>query len=152
MKDEIKKLLFDINEAAASVFEYSNPLLVFCGIFFAYVPYSGFGYLSVSVCVCLRQKNKIGSVYLGERRDFSGYNKNKMLRRAVEREFEIIGEAMSNILKIEPEFPIRHARRIVDLRNLVIHGYDQVDHAVIWGIISRDLPDLKNEVMKLLNQ
>ncbi len=110
MKDEIKKLLFDINEAAASVFEY-----------------------------------------LGEKQDFLEYNKNKMLRRAVEREFEIIGEAMNLILKIDPEFPVRHARKIVDLRNFVIHSYDQVDHAIIWGIISRDLPDLKNEVMKLLN-
>lgn len=111
MKDDIKKLLFDINEAAASVFEY-----------------------------------------LGEKRDFSEYNKNKMLRRAVEREFEIIGEAMNNILKIDPQFPIRHARRVVNLRNLVIHGYDQVDHVIIWGIISRNLPDLQNEVMKLLDK
>jgi uncharacterized protein with HEPN domain len=75
-----------------------------------------------------------------------------MLRRAVEREFEIIGEAMNNILKIDPKFPIRHVRRVVNLRNLVIHGYDQVDHAIIWGIISRDLPDLKNDVLKLLNK
>lgn len=55
--------------------------------------------------------------YLGEKRDFFAYSENKMLQRAVEREFEIIGEAMNNILKINPDFPIKNARRIVDLRN-----------------------------------
>ena len=89
--------------------------------------------------------------YLGNKRDFSEYENNKMLRRAVEREFEIIGEAINNILKISPDFPIKNARRIVDLRNLVIHGYDKVDNVIIWGIISRDLPKLKIEIEKLLD-
>ena len=61
-----------------------------------------------------------------------------MLRRAVEREFEIIDEAINNILKMDPDFPIKNARRIVDLRNLVIHGYDEVDNVIIRSIISRD--------------
>jgi uncharacterized protein with HEPN domain len=90
--------------------------------------------------------------YLGEKRDFSIYKKNKMLQRAVEREFEIIGEAINNILKIDPNFPIKNARRIVDLRNLVIHGYDRVDNVIIWGIISRDLPELRSEISKLLKK
>ena len=90
--------------------------------------------------------------YLGEKRDFLIYNENKMLQRAIEREFEIIGEAMSNILKIEPDFPIKNARRIIDLRNLVIHGYDKVDNVIIWGIINRDLPEFQIEIIKLLNK
>lgn len=89
--------------------------------------------------------------YLGEKRDFNLYQQNKMLRRAVEREFEIIGEAMNLILKIDPDFPVRNGRRIVDLRNLIIHGYDKVDNVIIWGIISRDLPLLKIEVEKLIS-
>ena len=88
--------------------------------------------------------------YLGEKRNYFEYSENKMLRRAVEREFEIIGEAMSKILEIDADFPIENARRIVDLRNLVIHGYDKVDNLIIWGIISRDLPKLKSEVDSLL--
>jgi len=84
--------------------------------------------------------------YLGEKRNYFEYSENKMLRRAVEREFEIIGEAMSKILEIDADFPIENARRIVDLRNLVIHGYDKVDNVIIWGIISRDLPKLKAEL------
>ena len=98
-------------------------------------------------------KESINSIfeYLGEKRDFNTYNENKMLRRAVEREFEIIGEAMGNILTIDPDFPVSHARRIVDLRNLVIHGYDKVDNVIVWGIINRDLPLLKKEVGNLLD-
>ena len=111
MKDEIKKMLFDIKEAADSIFEY-----------------------------------------LGKKRDFFVYNENKMLQRAVEREFEIIGEAMNNILKIDPDIPIKNARRIIDSRNLVIHSYDKVDNVIIWGIISRDLPELQIEITKLLKK
>jgi len=60
--------------------------------------------------------------YLGEKRDFNEYKQNKLLRRGVERELEIIGEATSRILKLDPAIAIAEARRIVDLRNWVIHG------------------------------
>jgi uncharacterized protein with HEPN domain len=42
-------------------------------------------------------------------------------------------------------------KRIVSLRNWIIHGYDKVDDTIIWGIISRDVPLLKTEVEQLLN-
>ena len=73
-----------------------------------------------------------------------------MLRRAVEREIEIIGEAMSKILKLDPDCPIKNARKIVDTRNWVIHSYDNVDDIVIWNIISKHLPKLKIEIVELL--
>ena len=63
-----------------------------------------------------------------------------------------MGEAMNNILKIGPQIPIKNARRIVDMRNYVIHGYDKVDNAIIWGIISRDIPELQIEITKLLDK
>ena len=88
--------------------------------------------------------------YLGEKRDFSAYENNKLLRRAVEREFEIIGEAMNRILKIDKDIKISNGERIISLRNFVIHGYDTVDNIIIWGIISRDLPKLKKEIENLL--
>ncbi|WP_075602362.1 HepT-like ribonuclease domain-containing protein [Saccharicrinis aurantiacus] len=90
--------------------------------------------------------------YLGDKRDFFEYQNNKLLRRAVEREIEIIGEAMNRILKIAPDVNIENARQIVDTRNWVIHGYDKVDDVVIWGIISKHLPKLIIEVEKLLEQ
>ena len=88
--------------------------------------------------------------YLGENRNFNVYLSNKLLRRGIERELEIIGEAANRILKIDQSIPIDNARKIVDLRNWVIHGYDKVDDVIIWGIVSRQLPILKEQVDKLL--
>lgn len=89
--------------------------------------------------------------YLGKNTTFEMYTNNKLLRRAVEREFEIIGEATNRILKIDDRINISDARRIVDLRNWVIHGYDHVDDIIIWGIIQKDLPKLKRQVDELLD-
>ena len=57
---------------------------------------------------------------------------------------------MSRILNIDPNISIVNARKIVDTRNWVIHGYDKVDDVVIWGIISNHLPKLKKEIEELL--
>lgn len=88
--------------------------------------------------------------YLGEKRNFFEYQNNKLLRRGIEREIEIIGEAMNRILKLAPDTNIVNARRIVDARNWVIHGYDKVDDVIIWGIVINHLPKLKNEIAELL--
>lgn len=98
--------------------------------------------------------NSIDSIYeyLGEERNFKRYESNKLLRRAVEREFEIIGEAVNRIIKLDPDVNISNSRRIVNLRNWVIHAYDNVDHVIIWGIIDKDLPLLKEQVSNLLNK
>ncbi len=88
--------------------------------------------------------------YLGEKRDFFEYERNKLLRRAVERELEIIGEAVKHLLELYENICIDNARRIVDLRNFVIHGYDKVDNVIIWGILSKDLPKLKQQVDALM--
>lgn len=90
--------------------------------------------------------------YLGDSRNFEVYSANKLLRRGIERELEIIGEAANRILKIDPSVPIENARKIVDLRNWVIHGYDKVDDVIIWSIVTRHLPILKTQVETLLNQ
>lgn len=90
--------------------------------------------------------------YLGEQRDFFEYQQNKLLRRGIEREIEIIGEATNRILKLDDSVLIVNARQIVDTRNWVIHGYDKVDDVVIWGIISNHLPKLQKEIEKLLKE
>jgi uncharacterized protein with HEPN domain len=84
--------------------------------------------------------------YLGGDRNFFEYQKDKLLRRGIEREIEIIGEAMNRILRIDPDFKIENSRQIIDTRNWVIHGYDKVDDVIIWGIISTHLPKLKKEI------
>jgi len=90
--------------------------------------------------------------HLEGKRIFEEYINNKTKRRAVERELEIIGEAMSKLLKINPDIPISHGRVIVDLRNRVIHAYDNVDETIIWKIIMKDIPFLLAKVQNLLSQ
>lgn len=83
---------------------------------------------------------------------FFSYEKNKLLKSAVERQLTIIGEATNSLLKENPLIPLTHARRIVDFRNRIIHGYDTVDDAVVWGILQKQLPALKQEVDELLSK
>ncbi len=97
-------------------------------------------------------KESIDSIekYLGDKRDFQVYMTDKMLRRAVEREFEIIGEAMSRLEKLDSSIDISSKRQIISMRNRVIHGYDKIDNEIIWGTIVRHLPTLKVEINNLL--
>lgn len=97
-------------------------------------------------------KESVDSIenYLGDKRDFNVYKSDKMLRRAVEREFEIIGEAMNRIDKIDSEIIISSKKQIISLRNRVIHGYDKIDDEIIWGTIVRHLPILKKEINNLM--
>ena len=88
--------------------------------------------------------------YLGEQRSFDVYMANKQLRRSVERELEIIGEAVSKILQLDPDISIDNARKIVGLRNRVIHAYDNVDNETVWGVVINHLPPLKKDVERLM--
>lgn len=83
---------------------------------------------------------------------FENYQSDLRTKRAIERNIEIIGEAMNWILKENSEINISNSRKIVDVRNRIIHGYDSVSDDVIWGIVIRNLPVLKNEVEMLLNE
>jgi len=87
--------------------------------------------------------------YLGEKLDFNIYLSDKMLRRAIEREFEIIGEAISRIEKLNPNIEISGKKQIINMRNRVIHGYDKIDDEIVWGTIVRHLPVLKVEIENL---
>jgi uncharacterized protein with HEPN domain len=93
--------------------------------------------------------NEIDSFLPSGRLIFSDYKNNLIMKRAVERNLEIIGEAMNRILKEEPDFPITEAHRIVGLRNQIIHGYDAVSDENIWAILINHLPRLRNEVNDL---
>ena len=99
-------------------------------------------------------KNAIESVdeHLDYRREFKEYLANKTKRRAVERELEIIGEAMNNLLKINPQIQLSYARIIVNLRNQIIHAYDNVNNTIIWKIVMKDLPVLLAEVNELIKK
>lgn len=90
--------------------------------------------------------------FLPDKRNFYKFQDDLKTRKAVERNIEIIGEAMDRILKKQPNFKISNARRIVDTRNRVIHGYDSVSEDIIWAIVIKELPKLEAEVNELLNE
>lgn len=73
-------------------------------------------------------------------------------KRAIERNIEIIGEAVNRIIKANPEFPITNSRKIIDTRNRIIHGYDSVSEDIIWAIVVKELGNLEKEVDDLLNK
>ena len=98
----------------------------------------------------LNSINEIDEYIAGDR-TYNNYNNNKILQRAIERNLEIIGEAMNRILKIDKSISIQNAKEIIDTRNKISHGYDQINHAIIWGIVIKHLPILKSEVEKLLS-
>jgi len=80
------------------------------------------------------------------------YEGDRLLRSAVERNFEIIGEALNRIDRTDPATAGRipeHAA-IISFRNLLIHGYDYVEHSRVWKIIEADVPRLKGQVEQLL--
>jgi len=83
-------------------------------------------------------------------KDFNNFSSNLILKRAVERDHEIIGEAVNRILKRDPEFSLENARRIVGLRNQIILTYDSISDENIWVIIQKHLPILKKEVGDLI--
>ncbi len=89
--------------------------------------------------------------FFPEKKIFSEFQSDVKSRKAVERNIEIIGEALSRILKLKPDIMISDARKIVDTRNRIIHGYDSVSADVIWLIVIRHIPVLEKEVKKLLD-
>ncbi|MFT5280377.1 MAG: hypothetical protein ACI9P8_002018 [Bacteroidia bacterium] len=91
-------------------------------------------------------------LFLEGKRDFNLYENNLMLKKAIERELEIIGEAMNRLLQLQPNIEISDARKVVNLRNRIIHGYDKVVDEVVWGILIRHIPQLKIEVAQQLSQ
>ena len=84
-------------------------------------------------------------------KSYAGFKQNLMLKRAIERNLEIIGEAINRILARQPDIKISNARKIVSLRNIVIHSYDSISDENIWSIVINNLPALKIEIQKLLD-
>jgi uncharacterized protein with HEPN domain len=81
--------------------------------------------------------------------DFEIYRVQVVVKRAIERNLEIIGEAVRNLKQINPDVKISSSRKIIGLRNLILHAYDTVEDELIWGIIQKDIPVLKMETDNL---
>lgn len=80
------------------------------------------------------------------------FSANRLLRQAVERNFEIIGEAVKRLAQVDPPCAARIAQypQIIAFRNVLIHGYDLVDHALVWSTVQTQLPALLQDVQALL--
>lgn len=91
-------------------------------------------------------------LFLPEQLNFFAFQKDIKSRKAIERNIEIIGEAVNRILKANLDIEITNARKIVDTRNRISHGYDNVSEDIIWTIVIKDLKHLKKEINKLLQE
>jgi uncharacterized protein with HEPN domain len=96
--------------------------------------------------------NEIEGFFSDVPKDFFVYQSDLKTKRAVERNIEIIGEAMNRVVNHDPTLTLSNSRKIVDTRNRIIHGYDTVSDDIIWGIVVKHLPVLKGEIEKLLGQ
>ena len=91
---------------------------------------------------------------LTEGRSLDAYRHDRVLRQTVERNFEIIGEAMKRIARIDPDTAaqVGNYPRIIAFRNVLTHGYDLIDDDQVWGVIQKELPALRDQVQRLLNE
>lgn len=98
--------------------------------------------------------DEIESYFQGKEKNFNSYRKNTMLKRAIERDLEIIGEAVNRILKRDPSYEnsISDAKAIIGLRNQVIHANDSISDENIWSIVINHIPKLKKEVTKIIKE
>ena len=110
MKDEVRKLLFDVVDSGDSIIDWT-----------------------------------VGKT-------FADYETDRQFRRAVEREFEVIGEALNRLRREDSATSSRipELARIISFRNRIIHGYDSVDDATVWGIVESHLPNLIASARRLL--
>ncbi len=95
---------------------------------------------------------EIESFMVDRPKEYATFCNDTLFRRGIERNIEIMGEAMNQVLKINPDISITAARKVVDTQNFVIHAYDSLKPDILWGIVINHLPLLKKEVSILLNQ
>ena len=100
----------------------------------------------------LNSINEIESFFSDRPKLFATYQSDLRTKRAIERNIEIIGEAMSRIIAKDSAPTLSNSRKIVDTRNRIIHGYDSVSDDMIWSIVINHIPKLREEVEKLLKE
>jgi len=99
----------------------------------------------------LQSIDEIDSYYENKPKVFGEYISDIKTKRAIERNLEIIGEAVNRILKKDKDFKLANTEKIIGTRNRIIHGYDKVSDDLVWSIVINHLPKLKEEVSGLLD-
>jgi len=92
-------------------------------------------------------------VSITQDKDAETYRDDRLLHDAVERNFEIIGEAVNRLAKIDPEtaHKLGPYQQIIAFRNILIHGYDLIDRGEVWKVIKNNLPDLIDRIQQQLD-
>ena len=90
--------------------------------------------------------NEIESIKIKSENNFEIFKSDIILQRAIERDLEIIGEAIRKILEIDSTIVFSSSKNIIGLRNIISHAYDSVEPEMIWGIIQKNIPILYNEI------
>lgn len=94
--------------------------------------------------------NEIDSFFADRPRVFEAFKQDIKTKRAVERNLEIIGEAVSRVLRKDSSLLISNSKKIIGTRNRIIHGYDNISDEMIWSIVINHLPILKEEINQML--
>ena len=94
---------------------------------------------------------EIESFFQKNEKSFSTFRQNLLLKRAIERNLEIIGEAVNRVLSKDASIAIENAKKIVGLRNHIIHSYDNISEEIVWAIVINHIPKLKKEIDSLLD-
>jgi uncharacterized protein with HEPN domain len=83
---------------------------------------------------------------------YEAFVEDDLLRSAVERQLEIIGEALSQLAKVDPQIAdsVAELRRIIAFRNILVHGYAAIDYATVWRLVEGKLPELQSNLTMLL--
>lgn len=86
-------------------------------------------------------------------KSFANYTADAMLCSAVERQLEIVGEALAQLARTDPATAskISEYQRIIAFRNILIHGYAEIDHRIVWNVLELKLPILRREAEALLS-
>ena len=82
---------------------------------------------------------------------FNDYQNDLKTQNAVERQLSIIGEVINKLKQENPNYVLTNAKQMIDFRNRLIHSYDNIDSSIVWVILKRHLPILKEEVENYLN-
>ena len=89
---------------------------------------------------------EIESIKQRTQNNFNNFSDDIILQRAVERDLEIIGEAVRKMIELNPDIKITASKKIIGLRNIISHAYDSVEPEMLWGIIHNNIPLLAEEI------
>ncbi|MBD5309457.1 MAG: DUF86 domain-containing protein [Muribaculaceae bacterium] len=109
-------------------------------------------YILVYLNDVLRAITAVESFFEDYPKRFDIFERDILRISAVERKTEIMGEAINRILKIKSDFPLPHAKEIINTRNRIIHGYDSVRPEFLWGLVVRHIPELKKDILLLIEE